>query len=163
MLGYAIHKVVMLVLNIFWDELREKSVHVSVSECHQYVLVDFDALTACLNHIFSNTAKYILPRTPLHITFSSSNDYVNCRFEMISLAIKPDEETRIFENGYSGSEPKRLGRDGNGLGLWVVRSLLEPMGGSIVVDRDITPGDRKEKMGLSYKRNAFTISLRRGN
>lgn len=161
LMAYPLHKIVLLVLNIFWDDLNEKDVRVHVGEYRGRVLVDFEALSAALTHIFGNAAKYILPSTHLKIIFSESGGLVVCRFEMISLRIGEHEVARIFENGYSGDEPKRLKREGSGLGLWIVKQLFESMGGDVRVQRDIDSSYRKNKLGINYEKNAFELRMRK--
>lgn len=161
-LSYPLHKIVLLVLNSFWDELKEKDVHVHLGEFYGKTLVDFDALAAILTHLFGNSAKYIIPKTPLKISFLIDGEFIVIAFEMVSLRIGSHERLRIFEEGYSGDEPRRLKRDGDGLGLWVVRQLVESMGGSIQVKCDVDASARQFKLGFNYEKNVFELRLRKG-
>ncbi|NAW33322.1 HAMP domain-containing histidine kinase [Halomonas alimentaria] len=157
---YSAHKIVLLVLNSFWDEFKEKDVRVSMDSFYGKVKIDFDAFAAVLTHVFHNSAKYILPRSKLSIFFQSTGEgAVRISFEMISLRIKREEEDLIFKKSFSGEEPRRLKRDGEGLGLWVVKELLGSMGGSISVETDIDKRKRRNKMGVNYELNRFNIFL----
>ncbi|XKE44605.1 ATP-binding protein [Halomonas organivorans] len=161
--SYPAHKIVLLVLNSFWDEFREKDVRVSLDNFYKKVLIDFDAFAAVLTHIFHNSSKYILPKSKLFITFEELEDgFVKIGFEMTSLRIRDDEKSLIFKKDFSGSEPKRLKRHGEGLGLWVVTELLSSMQGRISVEADVDKRRRRNKMGVNYELNRFNIFLPRG-
>jgi len=158
-LPYNIHKVVMLVLNTFWDAFSEGRVKFDVGSCYEKVFVDYEAVAGALVHILENASKYILPDSTLKIAFRVDGGSVLIIFEMLSMKVEHFEEDKIFEEGYSGVNPSNLGKAGKGLGLYLVSKLLEITGGSISFQRDCDPKSRIEYRGWDFEKNIFTIAL----
>jgi len=159
LLNYSIHKIILLILNNFWDDFRDKSIKVHVGNCYQRVKVDFDSLASVLTHIFHNAAKYVLPGSHITVGFRSDEKFMFITFEMISLQIGEDEISRIFDEGFSGARPQELGRQGKGLGLWVAQQLLQEMAGDIEVNPNIDPTKCTQRMGITYEKNQFVLKL----
>lgn len=153
------HKVVLLVLNIFWNDLKGKDIVVKMGSCYDYVDIDFDAMVAALTHIFLNVEKYILPGTKLDISFDNIDNSLSINFSMISLKINREESYKIFEKGYSGIEPTKLKRHGDGLGLWVVSELLNSIGGGIKIHPNIDPSKKTTRLGVKYEKNLIQLTF----
>ena len=80
--------------------------------------------------------------------------------EMKSLPIAKGEELKIFDEGISGAMARKYGLNGSGLGLSIVRQLLE-VNNSVV---SVSAGTRVEVIrGVEYAPNRFTFRFRRAN
>lgn len=156
---YHAHKIVILVLNSFWGGFNEKDVSVSVGNCYEKVEVDYDALAATLVYVLDNATKYILPNTTMDILFQKSDEYVKVIFDMVSVRIEPGEEGRIFKEGYSGTNPSKINRSGNGLGLSLAKRLLELIDGNLSVRRDCDESRSTTRLGIEFENNQFILSL----
>ena len=156
---YSIHKIILLILNSFWDEFNEKDVRVVIGSCYNKVMVDYDVVAAILVYLFDNNSKYILPDTTLNIQFETLSDYVQVEFDMVSIKIEQDEETRIFEEGYSGINPKKINRDGNGLGLSLAKRLVNLINGRLTIIRDCDESKRQSRLGIEFENNKIVLSL----
>ena len=110
--SYPIHRIFMLVMNTYWDALKDKRVAVSIGGCKDRVMVDYDTIAASLVHLLDNATKYVCPGTKLIISFRGSLETVNLIMDMVSLRIQHDEINNIFYEGYSGREPKKIGLQG---------------------------------------------------
>jgi K+-sensing histidine kinase KdpD len=78
---------------------------------------------------------------------------------MVSIKIESTEERSVFDEGYSGINPVKLGRAGRGLGLFVVQKLLALTDATIRLRRDVDPGMRRIYQGLPYEKNVFELDL----
>lgn len=157
---YSVHKVVLLVLNGYWDEFTKKNVAVRLGECYRKIAVDFDAFAAVLNHVMSNSVKYTLRGTNIQVDFFEVGDYLRISLDMISLRVNPEERERIFEEGYSGVAPQRMRKQGGGVGLSVTRKLLQSMGGEARMQADVDEAWRYTQHGYEFARNVFEIDVR---
>jgi signal transduction histidine kinase len=151
--------VLLLVLNSFWYDISSKGVFIDIGDCHSRVSVDFDVLAAIFVHIIQNTSKYILPNSQLRIRFMEESDYVNIEFDMVSLKIEDGESGSIWSEGYSGLAPRKLDKDGEGIGLFLVRKLVQLLDGEALVLRNLKPGLSTTRMGIEYEHNVFRISV----
>ena len=161
--SYPIHKVFMLVLNTYWDVLKEKEVTVRIGRCTMHVVVDYDIIAASLVHLLDNTTKYILPGSQLRISFESNSHSVNLVLDMISLRIHPDELDKIFREGFSGDEPKKIGRQGEGRGLYLVDRLLALSNSKVTIDPNVNKQLRTDRMGVVFEHNIFRLSMPKAN
>jgi PAS domain S-box-containing protein len=91
---------------------------------------DRTALEQILDNLLSNAIKYG-QGMPITVTLSSTRDTVTLVVHDKGSGIQPSERERVF-----GPFDRLIGPDaqaGLGIGLWVVRQLVEAMGGNIVV------------------------------
>ena len=96
---YAIHKIFMLVLNTYWDALRDKSVEVKVGQCEESIYVDYDIIAASLVHLLDNTVKYILPESRLDVSFRVNVESVELTLDMISVRIRGKRASETHGRG----------------------------------------------------------------
>lgn len=92
---------------------------------------DYHRLTQVISNLLSNAAKYTPPGGKIVLSINRADtDRIRISVKDNGKGIKPEHQTRIFElfdQGASG--PK----DGLGIGLTLVRSLVEMHGGKITV------------------------------
>ncbi|MBI5214342.1 MAG: sensor histidine kinase [Ignavibacteriae bacterium] len=156
---YNIHKILMLVLNTFWDDFNDIGVNFRVGNCIYKVNVDYECIAASFVHILQNATKYILPNSVLNISFTKHSSRITISFSMTSLRIEPEEEQSIFSEGYSGINPQKIGKAGRGLGLPSVKKLLALCDGQITLRREQSTAARINHLGLPYDINIFDIIL----
>jgi signal transduction histidine kinase len=58
----------------------------------------------------------------------------------IGISIKDQE--KIFDRFYRGHEPQRLGIRGSGIGLTIVKQIVEAHGGTIAIESEVGKGSR---------------------
>jgi hypothetical protein len=156
---YGIHKILMLILNTFWDDFKDLGIWFEIGNSYEKVFADYDSLAASFVHIFQNSTKYILPHSTMSIRFSVDGNRIKVILDMISLRVEPNEILSIFNEGYSGINTKLLGKAGDGLGLNLVKRLLELSDGKICFHRDQNTQSRRLYNGLQYENNIFEFDL----
>ena len=130
-----------------------------VEENEKLLKFDFETIRVALYHIIDNTAKYISPNTQLKIRFSENieNNNFSLILEMISMEIKPNELDDVLREGYSGAYAKQSGKNGDGLGLYIVNRILNLNGAKLIVHINQYPLYTKKIEGINYVRNTFEI------
>lgn len=153
------HKLVLLVLNPFWLEFIEKGVRIDVKECDGEICVDYKSVSVVFSHIFENASKYIARDSYFKISFVNQAEFIDIHFDMTSLKIKPEEKEKIFNEDYSGEFSKSTTLAGNGIGLSIVKKLVEYNNGSVKIDIDTDTNQKIKIMNIPFERNRFIISL----
>lgn len=153
------HKLILLVLNPFWLELIEKRVKINVLECKEEITVDYKSIAVVFTHLFENASKYIARDSAFTVSFKNKGEMIEIIFEMTSLKINPEEKDKIFNEYYSGDYAKATTLSGNGIGLSVVKKLIELNFGNVFVEVDINPSKRTKVMGIPFEQNCFKIQL----
>lgn len=153
--NHNIRDVIMIVLYMFFNDFNEKDVYIDIEEYYEKVYVDFESFQVAIYHIIENAAKYIAPKTNANITFKIEKHTQYIIFEMTSLYINQDEESEIFNEGYSGIVAKQLKKAGKGIGMYRAKRLIELNNGTLTVEA----GEAIKINGIDYANNKFIIAL----
>lgn len=113
------------------DTTRGHRVDVEVVDGIPPLLADPGRLEQVLTNLLSNAAKYGAPETPIKVAVERRSGEVFVAVENEGKGIAPDELPRLFTRYYRTREAKAGGAAGLGLGLYIVRGLVEAHGGRI--------------------------------
>lgn len=156
--SHMIHKVIKNVLITFFQESQDRDLCWNLRTTSERIMVDYELVSAALYRFFENCVKYCAPGSTVDIAFEVIQSRLNVVMEMMSLPIAPGEETKIFEEGVSGAFAKKYGLSGSGLGLSIVRQLLEVNQATVAVHA----GVRVEVIrDINYASNRFTFNFPR--
>ena len=89
------------------------------------------AVEQITDNLVSNAIKYG-DRRPVEVSVEEEGDKVHLRVRDHGPGIPPDDRNRIFDRFERAVSPT-VRRSGFGIGLWVVRQLVEAMNGTIAV------------------------------
>ncbi|MBT1689444.1 ATP-binding protein [Dawidia soli] len=155
---HSAHKITLLNLTPFWLDLIEKGIIIEIGPCHEHVIVDYKSISVALCHLFDNATKYILPNTSFSIYFRSSPKEIDINLEMTSIKITDADIGNIFKENYSGEIATKIGKSGSGLGMNIVKKLIELNHGEISIRRDIDTRQRTKSI-VPFERNLFQVKL----
>lgn len=97
------------------------------------VTADSERLQQILYNLISNALRYSEKEAGVEITAEEHGDGVSFRVSDHGPGIEPEDLPYIFERFYRGQK-HRPGNEGSGLGLSIVRNLVELHGGTINVE-----------------------------
>jgi signal transduction histidine kinase len=97
------------------------------------VITDPKLLYNALQNLLANAIEYSPENTTVTVELSSASAE---HFPKISVynkgpAIPKEEQAHLFEKFYRGESVKKLKAEGTGLGLFIVKSLIEKIGGKV--------------------------------
>jgi signal transduction histidine kinase len=123
--------------------IRSKEQQVRVDVAGPPCLADGDprALQRVVGNLLSNACKYTPPAGSIHVSLESSSDGM-VRLEVADTGIGIRDEDlphicrKFFRASLTESEP------GSGLGLTLVKALIEQMGGRLLVQSELGRGSR---------------------
>jgi PAS domain S-box-containing protein len=95
---------------------------------------DPDAVTTALDHLLDNAVKYSPGRDEIHVTAECDGDHIVLQVRDEGIGMTPDQLEHCFERFWQAesTDVRRFG--GTGIGLYIVRSLVEAMDGTVEVD-----------------------------
>ncbi len=102
--------------------------------------VDRDAVEELLINLIDNAMKYSAEKREIGIDLFARPAEVEIRVRDRGIGIAPEDRDRIFGNFYRGSDAARVNPKGVGLGLKIVRHIVEAHGGEIRVDSQPSGG-----------------------
>lgn len=131
-------------------ETRGAELEVAYSGAPMLVELDAVAFETVLTNLLDNAVKYSPgPRRPVRIGLDRSGNSAVLSIEDEGIGVPEDEAQRIFERFYRpGSEMTRRSQ-GVGLGLYLVRSNVEALGGTV----------RHEPNDAQRRGSRFVVSL----
>ncbi len=145
MLPTDLHKIIRKVSDLMSDLAKTKKMSIKVleKEKHLPILADEDLLVRALTNLVNNAIKYNPEGSKIWIDSQSSNGNINIAIKDNGIGIPQDEVPNIFEVMFRGRNAKRQKEHGAGLGLSIVKQVVEIHQGKIRVES-------KEKEGTSF-------------
>ena len=95
------------------------------------VETDPDKLRRIMTNLLSNAVKYTPPGGKISVVLEKKGNNVAVSVADTGVGIPKAEQSRVFEKFFRSHNITKLAPDGTGLGLFIVKSLVEVMGGKI--------------------------------
>jgi two-component system, OmpR family, sensor histidine kinase KdpD len=112
--------------------LGERSVEVRIPPDLPPVLADEVFIGQVVNNTLDNAAKYAGPGAPVRVSARETDDHrVRITIEDGGPGVPPESMPRLFEKFYRVPRKGEGSRRGTGIGLAVVRGLVDAMGGRV--------------------------------
>jgi signal transduction histidine kinase len=109
--------------------------------------VDREAIARSVLNLVNNSLKYSQDRKHISVNLYPDSESVKLEVADHGIGIPSEEQNKIFEKFYRVGDPLVHNTKGSGLGLSLVRHIVQAHGGEVTVDS--TPG----------RGSVFTISL----
>lgn len=104
--------------------------------------IDKEALKAALSNLVQNSVKYSNGNRWLRVSASNGNGKVRIEVEDRGIGISKADQKLIFEPFYRAREVVDSQIHGNGLGLSLVREVIEAHKGSVSVESELGKGSK---------------------
>jgi len=111
--------------------------------------IDQEKMRAVFQNLFDNAVKYSRRGGTISVDITKSADSVQVAISDSGVGIPEDQKSLIFSRFFRARNALKVETDGNGLGLFIVRSIIEMHGGKIWFES-------KENVGTTFY---FTIKI----
>ncbi|MEX0609552.1 MAG: ATP-binding protein [Balneolaceae bacterium] len=129
---------------------KELTLNIHSNKNIALIFVDVKAWDHITNNLLSNAIKYTPPGGKINIRFEEIENWLSISFSDTGVGIPEKEQAKIFEPYYQvGSLAGQA--EGTGIGLALVKGLVQRMGGNIMIRSQINEG------------STFTINLKKGS
>ena len=137
---FQLRDVVRSVINDFREEARQKRIDLSIDGLEEIPKVRLDQyrVERILTHLVHNAVKFTEEGT-VTVLARKDDGSVEIEVEDTGIGIDPDFQAHVFDEFAQQSSGYDRTHEGNGLGLTIVKRLVEEMQGSIEVES--TPGE----------------------
>jgi signal transduction histidine kinase len=105
-----------------------------------HVRMDKEALTRAIWNLMDNAVKYSPEKVKIEISAQMDNDKVSISVSDQGVGISTDEQSEIFNKFVRGSAANLTNAKGTGLGLAMVRKIIEDQGGAITARNNVNGG-----------------------
>lgn len=119
---------------------RSQQLTVDIPQGLPPVHADPARLTQVLINLLSNACKYTPPNGSIHVRVSQNAGYVHCAVTDTGIGMSPEDQARLFTKFFRSENPAVREMPGTGLGLCIVKNLIELQGGEIEVESQLGKG-----------------------
>lgn len=128
---------------LFKSQADEKGLTL-ILEVHQNPLVkaDGEQMGQLWTNLISNAIKYTPPGGRIRVALEEQKGWAVGMVEDTGIGIAQEDQTRIFEEFYRTRQAKEMEPRGTGLGLPLVKRIVEGHGGTIEVQSALGQGSR---------------------
>ena len=105
-------------------------------------LANAGALERVLANLLTNAAKFSPPDSRIDVVVRNNRDHATVEVADQGAGIAPEDRERIFARFYRGDSDAARGTRGAGIGLSVVRELVNQMGGTVTALPNTPRGTR---------------------
>ena len=124
------------VVDAVQPEVEQKGLklQVEVPETLLTIKANDEDLERLLSNLLENAVKYTPPKGKVCLQLSLHNDSVRIVVSDTGIGIAPESMGRIFEEFYRAKNAKEMGPEGTGLGLSLVKHIVDRYHGEIGVE-----------------------------
>ena len=120
------------------DLFHERTISVIAPEVSETILGDHDLLRTAFINLTANAVKYSPPDTSIELEVRPVTSGMILEVRDQGPGILPADRERIFEKFHRGSAS--AGTSGFGMGLWLVKRIIEEHGGTITLEDNVPHG-----------------------
>lgn len=115
-------------------------IHTQISEGTPVLDMDKDAFSRALNNLLDNALKFSPNKKEVEVHVKSDAENVIIQVKDRGIGIPQDELGKIFDKFYQGRSALKQSVKGTGLGLTLVKHVVEAHGGKISVESKMSQG-----------------------
>jgi len=104
--------------------------------------IDKERIVLALNNLIDNAVKYTPEFGKIDINVEKSDKNITIIIEDSGVGIPKEELNRLFVKFFRASNIVKLQTEGNGLGLFIVKNIIENHGGSIKIESEEGKGTK---------------------
>ncbi len=134
----------------FEEIWEQKSIDIETDiEDSVYINSDSELLELVWNNLLSNAFKFTEKGGAVSVALTADEDFATVKIADTGCGISPETGAHIFEKFYQGDTSHAM--QGNGLGLALVKRVVDIMNGEIAVESEVGMG------------STFIVKLKRGD
>lgn len=117
-----------------------KRIGIELDVGSQKVLTDEKWLSFILNQILTNSLKYTKQGGKISIFTTNSNNDIKLHIKDNGIGITDQDLSRVFNKGFTGSNGRTSGSKSTGMGLYLVKKMVDKLGHKIGIKSHVDKG-----------------------
>ncbi|NFE80685.1 HAMP domain-containing histidine kinase [Clostridium sporogenes] len=137
----------------FMNEINERNItpEINIGDEEIFGLGDKNYMSRIITNLISNSLKYGYEGKVIGIDLKEDNKWVYLSIWDKGKGIDKNELPYIFDRLYTGEKSRNRNLQGSGLGLSIVKNMVQHMNGSITAK------------SIPYEKTIFTVKIPKGN
>ena len=152
-------------LEKFMPEIRTKEIHL-IKEYGQFpqLLLDPRLIKMVFHNILSNSVKYTSRKGTIKISIKKTERDIFIKISDTGCGIPREEQPKMFTKLFRGLNAKKIESVGTGLGLYIVKAIIEKSGGKIwfhspSLELLLDSGEKDADIPLDKRNRGTTINI----
>lgn len=129
-----------LIASVVETHVAERNVHVKTELTEAFVRGDGDRLGQVFDNLIRNAIKYSPEGNPVEVTIEPAGENFRVEVRDRGIGIPAEDLPRLFGRFARASNARRAKIAGTGIGLFIVKMIVERHGGSVDVDSTLGAG-----------------------
>ncbi|EJE7235881.1 HAMP domain-containing histidine kinase [Clostridium botulinum] len=137
----------------FMNEINERNItpEINIGDEEIFALGDKNYMSRIITNLISNSLKYGYEGKVIGIDLKEDNKWIILSIWDKGKGIDKNELPYIFDRLYTGEKSRNRNLQGSGLGLSIVKNMVQHMNGSITAK------------SIPYEKTIFTVKIPKGN
>lgn len=140
---HSLEEVLHRVLLDFVGPLQRKKISLALeisSPPRKDVRMDPDRIATALHNVIDNAIEYTPDGGSIRIGIRTDGQTIEIWVKDSGIGIPPAEQEKIFNRFFRGRKAVQMETDGSGVGLFIVKSIIEQHGGRIWFESQVDRG-----------------------
>lgn len=155
---HKLRNVLLNTLHTFFSDFTERDVYVEVTDFYYQLYFDYETIQVALYHLLENASKYTFPKSKVMVTADEDLEFIILQFDMTSAYVDNEEKFEIMKEGVSGKMAKKMGSNGDGIGMWRINQMMEVNNGKFEIDFGPI---KTTKLGFDFADNTFRLKFKK--
>jgi signal transduction histidine kinase len=137
-----LNKIVQNVISFMEYSFKMKgfTLQTNLGDINDLIYGDTDAITVAIQNVVSNALRFSRNNKHIIISTNAKDDYVCVSVKDYGIGINESDTKKIFDTFFRSENAKIKKIEGTGLGLPIVKHILDAHGGTILVNSKIGSG-----------------------
>ncbi len=136
--NYDISDQIIHILLTFEQKIESKNIEIKGLDDFKpvYIVADPDMIYQAVYNLFDNAVKFTNDGGYIEVRLTERTSGIEVSIKNSGTGIKAEELSRVFERFYKVDKSRSLDSKGAGLGLYIVKLMIEMHGGRVVAKSD---------------------------
>lgn len=135
-----LHAFIEKIVRSFESEIENKKLEVTIHGPHPELLADYDRIKQVVVNLFTNAIKYSGEGSRIAFELFETKDTAGFSIRDNGIGIPKEELPFIFERFYRADKSRNRATGGSGIGLTIVKSIVEAHGGRVSAESEVNKG-----------------------
>lgn len=123
-----------------YTDVKEIELEFDTDIEEKFMKIDINSLERVVLNLLSNAIKFTKPKGKIQVILKDIGKEIEISIKDTGIGISQEKLTYIFERFRQGDQSPELNPQGSGLGLYLVKNLVELMGGRIYTSSELGKG-----------------------
>ena len=137
---FDVSELIQNLLKNFETDFANKGIKISLQGQIEKITADKDKISQVLINLVSNAFKYTPQGGTVEVKTTGSSNETEIRIRDTGMGIPHEDLPHIFERFYRADKSRNRMTGGSGIGLAIVKSIVDAHKGNIMVQSEINKG-----------------------